>query len=107
MRVRPTGSAIGSPDDVLQWKYDNGLGGPLVGATRGDAETMAYFVALDGGGTKTECWFADENSVLGRASTGSVKLMNVDEATATAGLRNLIRDAASEAGVALGDVTNT
>ncbi|HEY5329612.1 MAG TPA: BadF/BadG/BcrA/BcrD ATPase family protein [Acidobacteriaceae bacterium] len=68
---------------------------------------MAYFVALDGGGTKTECWVADENSVLGRASTGSVKLMNVDEATATSRLQNLVRETAAEAGVALSDVTRT
>jgi glucosamine kinase len=68
---------------------------------------MAYFVALDGGGTKTACWVADENNVLGRASTGSVKLMNVDEATATARLQGLVRAAAAEAGVALNDVTRT
>ncbi len=73
----------------------------------GDPETMAYFVALDGGGTKTECWVADENSVLGRASTGSVKLMNVDEATAASRLGELVRAAAAEGGVALGDVTRT
>jgi glucosamine kinase len=68
---------------------------------------MAYFVALDGGGTKTECWVADENSVLGRASTGTIKLMNVDEVTATSRLGDLVRAAATEAGVALGDVTRT
>jgi len=68
---------------------------------------MAYFVALDGGGTKTQCWVADEERVLGRASAGSVKLMVVDEATATARLQGLVREAAAEAGVALGDVTRT
>ena len=62
---------------------------------------MAYFVALDGGGTKTECWVADETRVLGRASTGTVKLMSVDEPTATARLETLLHDAAAEAGVAL------
>ncbi|HZL27493.1 MAG TPA: BadF/BadG/BcrA/BcrD ATPase family protein [Acidobacteriaceae bacterium] len=68
---------------------------------------MAYFVALDGGGTKTECWVADENSVLGRASTGTIKLMNVDEATATSRLQNLLREAATDAAIALHDVTRT
>ena len=62
---------------------------------------MAYFVALDGGGTKTECWVADETRVLGRASTGTVKLMSVDEPTATARLETLLHDAAAETGVAL------
>jgi glucosamine kinase len=68
---------------------------------------MAYFVALDGGGTKTQCWIADKDKVLGRASTGSVKLMVVDEATATARLQEVVRAAAAEAGVALSDVTRT
>jgi len=68
---------------------------------------MAYFVALDGGGTKTECWVADEQKVLGRASAGSVKLMNVDEATATSRLQELVRAAAGDAGVALSDVRRT
>lgn len=68
---------------------------------------MAYFVALDGGGTKTQCWIADEERVLGRASAGSVKLMVVDEATATTRLQELVREAAAEAGVSLAEVTRT
>ncbi len=68
---------------------------------------MAYFVALDGGGTKTQCWVADEVRVLARASAGSVKLMNVDEATATARLHELVRSACAEAGVSPRDVTRT
>jgi glucosamine kinase len=68
---------------------------------------MAYFVALDGGGTKTRCWVTDDENVLGRATGGSVKLMAVDEATATSRLQDLVRAAAAEAGVALSDVTGT
>lgn len=68
---------------------------------------MAYFVALDGGGTKTKCWVADDENLLGQASAGSVKLSNVDEATATTRLQGLVRAAAAEAGVALSDVTRT
>jgi glucosamine kinase len=68
---------------------------------------MAYFVALDGGGTKTQCWVADDEKVLGRASGGTVKLMNVDEATATARLHDLLRAAATEAHVDLRQVTRT
>ncbi len=58
---------------------------------------MAYFVALDGGGTKTECWVADETRVLGRATAGTVKLMSIDEGTATARLLALVRAAAAAA----------
>lgn len=68
---------------------------------------MAYFVALDGGGTKTECWVADETRVLGRAATGSVKLMNLDEGSATLRLHELVRAAGADARVPLGDVTRT
>src|SRR5436309_3219810 len=65
---------------------------------------MAYFLALDGGGTKTQCWVADESQVLGRASAGTVKLMNVDEGTATSRLQGLVREAAAVAGLSLRDV---
>ena len=29
---------------------------------------MAYFVGLDSGGTKTECWLGDETRVLARGA---------------------------------------
>ncbi len=61
---------------------------------------MAYFVALDGGGTKTECWVANASRVLGQASGPTVKLMNVGEQTATENLRTIVRDALGAAGVA-------
>ena len=68
---------------------------------------MAYFVALDGGGTKTQCWVADEEKVLGKAAGGSVKLSVVDEGTATTRLQELVREAAREAGIELSAVTRT
>ena len=60
---------------------------------------MAYFVALDGGGTKTECWIANESRVLGQASGPTVKIMNVGEQTATENLRTVVREALGAAGV--------
>lgn len=60
---------------------------------------MPYFVALDGGGTKTECWVADETRVLGQASGPTVKIMNVGERAATQSLRNIVREALGAAGV--------
>jgi N-acetylglucosamine kinase-like BadF-type ATPase len=62
---------------------------------------MANFVAIDGGGTKTQCWVADESRVLGRARCGTVKLMNVGEEVATHRLKALVQEAAEDAGVAL------
>lgn len=61
---------------------------------------MPYFVALDGGGTKTECWVGDETRVLGQASGPTVKLMNVGERAATEALRSVVREALGAAAVA-------
>lgn len=68
---------------------------------------MAYFVALDGGGTKTECWVADDSRVLGQASGPTVKLMNVGERAATEGLRTIVREALVSAGVARDSIACT
>jgi N-acetylglucosamine kinase-like BadF-type ATPase len=60
---------------------------------------MAYFLALDGGGTKTEAWVADESRVLGQASGPTVKIMNVGEQAATNNLRSIVREALGSASV--------
>ena len=68
---------------------------------------MAYFVALDGGGTKTECWVANETQVVGRASGPTVKIMNVGEAAATERLRAVVSEALSAAGAKGSEVERT
>lgn len=68
---------------------------------------MGYFLALDGGGTKTRCWVGDETRVLGRAETGTVKLMLVGEVMATQRLQDVVQAAATEAGVSLQEVVRT
>src|ERR1700679_1147255 len=68
---------------------------------------MAIYVAIDAGGTKTQCWVADETQVLGRAAGGTVKLMMVGEELATARLRDVILEAAAAAGVDPKSVTRT
>lgn len=68
---------------------------------------MAYFVALDGGGTKTECWVADEVRVLGQASGPTVKIMNVGEQTAAENLRSVVREALGAAGVTGDSIAHT
>lgn len=64
-------------------------------------------MAIDAGGTKTVCCVADETRELARVSCGTVKLMRVSEAEATARLVGLVMDTAAAAGVALKDVTRT
>jgi len=73
----------------------------------GRQENLAYFIGIDAGGTKTRCVLADENKVLGRAECGSIKLMRVGEAEATARLRRLLEETAAAAGVGLDKVTRS
>jgi glucosamine kinase len=68
---------------------------------------MAIYVALDAGGTKTQCWVADETRVLGRATGGTVKIMTAGETLATERLREVILEAAGAVGVDPGNVTRT
>jgi glucosamine kinase len=68
---------------------------------------MAYFLALDAGGTSTRCCVADEARVLATASCGTVKLMSVGNQTATARLVELLKETAGKADVELLHVTRT
>lgn len=68
---------------------------------------MAYFLAIDAGGTKTVGVLADETRVLARATCGSVKLMRVGEAEATSRLLGLLDGLAKTAGVELKEVSRS
>jgi glucosamine kinase len=68
---------------------------------------MAYYLAIDAGGTRTQCLIADSDRVLARASTGSVKLMRVSVAEATIRLHGMLAEAAASAGVSLSQITRT
>ena len=68
---------------------------------------MAFFLGLDSGGTKTDCWIGDETRVLGRAQCATVKLTRVAQETATERVDDLLRAAAADAGVSLAQVTRT
>jgi N-acetylglucosamine kinase-like BadF-type ATPase len=68
---------------------------------------MSLFLAIDAGGTKTRCLLADESQVLGRATTGSVKLMRVGETEASARLQAMLKEVALASGVSLGEVIQT
>ncbi|WP_049789272.1 BadF/BadG/BcrA/BcrD ATPase family protein [Granulicella tundricola] len=68
---------------------------------------MGFYVGVDAGGTKTECWLGNETEVLGRATCGSVKLIRVGEEVAEARLRVLLGEVEAMAGVSLQEVTRT
>jgi glucosamine kinase len=48
---------------------------------------MAYYLGIDGGGTKTRCVLATESSVLAKAMTGGCNLVRLGEAQARESLR--------------------
>jgi glucosamine kinase len=68
---------------------------------------MSLFLAIDAGGTKTRCLLADESRILGRAVTGSVKLMRVGEAEASSRLQAMLTEVSATAGVGLNEITQT
>jgi glucosamine kinase len=51
---------------------------------------MAYYLGIDGGGTKTRCVLATENIVLGRAMTGGSNLVRLGEVQAREALRTAV-----------------
>ena len=68
---------------------------------------MGYFLALDAGGTKTDCWLADEDQILARGTGETIKLMSVGVPEAGARLRTLVNETARSAGVPLFSITRS
>lgn len=68
---------------------------------------MAYFLGIDGGGTKTECAVGDDHGLLGRGSAGTAKLSRVSEDQARANLAAAIERACAAAGVKASDIART
>ena len=68
---------------------------------------MAFFLGIDGGGTKTDCALGNGDGVLGRGREAGSKLARVGEAQTRAALHGAIRQAAIEAGVDLAQVCRT
>jgi N-acetylglucosamine kinase-like BadF-type ATPase len=68
---------------------------------------MTYFLGLDAGGTSTRAALADETRILGRAKSGSIKVMRVSAAVAEANLRALLAEVAKGSGVPITKVAST
>jgi glucosamine kinase len=68
---------------------------------------VAYFLGLDGGGTKTRCVIGDETSILGLGSSTSCKVQRVGEACAQDALAAAIHEACVQAGVSPRQITRT
>jgi N-acetylglucosamine kinase-like BadF-type ATPase len=68
---------------------------------------MAYYLAVDAGGSKTEFLLAEEARELGRARAGTIKRVNADEAIAEYNLAAALAELESKTGVAMDQVTRT
>ncbi|MGB6800925.1 MAG: BadF/BadG/BcrA/BcrD ATPase family protein, partial [Candidatus Sulfotelmatobacter sp.] len=54
---------------------------------------MAYYLGIDGGGSKTTCVVGDESSVLATVKAGASNITRVGEAAAREALQQAIREA--------------
>jgi len=68
---------------------------------------MAFFLALDVGGTKTDLVLADDTHTLERVRTGTIKRLRVDDATATANLESALAELTARTGIAMHSITRT
>src|ERR1700742_1695864 len=75
--------------------------------SRYDEDRMTFFLGLDAGGTSTRAALADDERVLGRAKSGSIKTIRVSAAVAETNLRALLDDVAKSSGVPITEVAST
>ncbi len=68
---------------------------------------MAFYLAVDAGGTKTEYLLGDEHVELARVRTGTIKRMRTDEATAARNLEAGLSNLSSLAGISMREVRAT
>src|SRR6266568_4534783 len=68
---------------------------------------MAYFLAVDAGGSKTEFLLSEDDRELGRARTGTIKRSNADESVAEKNLEEALAELARLTGVGMLQVART
>ena len=65
---------------------------------------MAYYLGIDGGGTKTRCALGDETTVLATAASGGSNIVRVGETRARESLHTAIRQVCTTAKVTLSQI---
>ncbi|MFZ0687223.1 MAG: BadF/BadG/BcrA/BcrD ATPase family protein [Terriglobales bacterium] len=65
---------------------------------------MAYFLGIDGGGTKTRCVLADEATIIAKAMTGGSSVIRCGEQPAREALHMAIRRVCSDARISTGSI---
>jgi glucosamine kinase len=66
---------------------------------------MAYFLGIDGGGTKTRCLLADETHVLARSMTGGCSVIRVGEQKAREALHAAIHQVCDASKISAGRIS--
>jgi len=68
---------------------------------------VAFFLGIDGGGSKTRCVLGNENSVIGSGTSTSCKVQRLGEACEQDALRAAIHEACVQGGVSPQQITRT
>ena len=68
---------------------------------------MAFFLGIDGGGTRTSCLIGDEKSVLGSGIAGASNVLRVGEAAARTALVEAIHKACEAAKIKPAEISRT
>jgi glucosamine kinase len=68
---------------------------------------VAYYLGIDGGGTKTTCAVGDESHLLATATTGPSNIVRVGEEQARESLNQSVRQACAAAGITPAQVVRT
>jgi glucosamine kinase len=68
---------------------------------------VAYYLGIDGGGSKTDCAVGDDDSVLATAVAGASNIVRVGEAEARHSLHQAIGQACAAAGISPQEVART
>jgi glucosamine kinase len=68
---------------------------------------VAFYLGIDGGGTKTACVLGDEARTLATATAGPSNIVRVGEAQARESLHKVVREVCAMAGITSGQVART
>ena len=69
--------------------------------------SMAYFLGLDAGATRTRCALAEDETILARASSGTIKIMHAPVEEAEKNLGALLQAVTAESGISLDSIACT
>ena len=69
--------------------------------------TVAYYLGIDGGGTKTTCAVGDDTQLLASATAGPSNIVRVGESQARESLQQSVRQACAAAGITPAQVAHT